>query len=199
MMGRKTAVLAVSELASVLLVSVLLALFARTWLVQGYAIPSESMEPGLRPGDHVLVNKFIYGGSFLGQRPVGRGDVVIFDRPEDGTRVIKRCVAVAGDTVELRDKQLYINQQPVDESTYAQHSDAHTYPSSDLLDVDLRWRDNLAPLELTEGQLFMLGDHRDVSLDSRAWGPVDRNRVVGHAIFVYWSSSSDSSGMRMVR
>jgi signal peptidase I len=199
------------ELAESLFVAIVLALFVRTFLVQAFAIPSISMEHNLLVGDHILVNKFIYGElaswwgeALLPMRRVRRGDIVVFRYPRDPSRdFIKRCVGLPGDTVELRDKVLYVNRQPVRDETYAEHSDTSVRPQPG-------GRDNFGPLTVPWGQYFCLGDNRDASNDSRFWGPVPTSHLRGRALLVYWSvagaegSASDDRGwwtapMRILR
>jgi signal peptidase I len=177
-------------------VAVVFATFARTWVVQAFKIPSGSMEQNLLIGDHILVNKFAYGATrfawertLLPSRPVRRGDVVVFQFPADPERdFIKRCVGLPGDTVEMRDKALYVNGQTVGDEAYVYHSDARTFPRLPLLSESLWRRDNFGPYEVPAGQYFFLGDNRDNSNDSRFWGPVGQGAIKGRALLVYWSS-----------
>jgi signal peptidase I len=177
------------------LVAVLLACFVRTFLVQAFKIPSTSMEDNLLVGDHLLVNKFVYGPvvspwerKLLPLRRPARGDVVVFRWPKDPRQdFIKRCVAVAGDTVRIVDKQLRVNRHPVDDSAYVQHVDDRVYPDLPFLDDTYRRRDNFGPLTVPTGHLFVLGDNRDLSNDSRFWGPVSRDLLAGRALGIYWS------------
>ncbi len=191
----------IQEYIHILLVSVILATFARTFLVQAFAIPSDSMEPELLAGDHILVNKVIYAPrrnkvemAFLPQRQVRAGDVVVFRHPEDETRdLVKRCVGTAGDTIELIDKTLWRNGEPVRES-FVRHRDPHTYPASRFLQPGLRNRDNFGPIEVPAGHLFCLGDNRDYSRDSRFWGLVREDRARGRAHLVVWSERLGGAG-----
>ncbi len=182
------------EYLEALLVAVVFATFARTFIVQAFKIPSGSMEPSLLVGDHILVNKFVYAPAFLSaesllpRRPVERGDVVVFKYPQDPSRdFIKRCVALPGDVVGVRDKQLYINGRFVDDRAYVEHRDPRTYPRTPLLPESLRRRDNLGPYSVPAGHYFCLGDNRDNSNDSRFWGPVPASYVKGRALIIYWS------------
>jgi signal peptidase I len=179
-----------------LLVAVVFAVFARTWVVQAFKIPSGSMEPNLLVGDHILVNKFIYGPArwraeklLLPRRELRRGDVVVFQFPTDPERdFIKRCVGLPGDVVELRDKRLYVNGMQVEDGTFVWHSDPRTFPRLPLLSESLWRRDNFGPYQVPDGEYFFLGDNRDNSNDSRFWGPVDGRAIKGRALAVYWSS-----------
>ena len=181
-----------------LLVAVILATFARTYVIQAFKIPTGSMEENLIVGDHILVNKMIFGSSatplervFLPQRAVRRGDVVVFRYPVDPTRdFIKRCIGLPGDEIEIRDKQVLVNGQPLDESGDVVHGDSRTYPSSVFFPNDFRYRDNFGPTIVPEGELFVMGDNRDDSHDSRFWGSVPLDFVKGRAALIYWSFDS---------
>ncbi len=174
--------------AAALLTAVVLATFARTFVVQAFRIPSPSMEPGLLVGDHILVNKFIYAGARLGDDPppglpmrgVRRGDVVIFAAPSGPLQTyVKRCLALAGDVVELDSSGLRINRRrPIDESGYT--SDAGAGKAA-------------GPYTVAEDHLFCLGDHRRLSRDSRDWGPVPESRLRGRAFIIYWSIEARES------
>ncbi len=178
-----------------LLVAFLFAVFARTWVVQAFKIPTGSMEQNLLVGDHVLVNKFIYGPTLspleeilLPLRPVRRGDVVVFKSPEHPERdFIKRCLALSGDDVEIVDKVLHLGGEAVEEDAYTYHDDPVTYPESPFVPEHYRARDQFGPFEVPAGHVFCLGDNRDRSDDSRFWGPVPRKLVKGRGLLVYWS------------
>jgi len=158
------------------LIAILLALVIRTFVVQAFKIPSGSMLPTLQIGDHLLVNKFLYW--FTGPQ---RGDVIVFKFPQDeGRDFIKRVIALPGDKVEVRGKRVYVNDKPVQES-YAVHLD----PS--IQENPHSPRDNFAPVQAPSGQLFMMGDNRDYSMDSRFWGFLDIKKIKGKAFIIYWS------------
>lgn len=171
------------EYIEALLIAVLFALFARTFVVQAFKIPTGSMEKNLLVGDHILVNKFIYAPRLLEdnskltpQRAIRRGDVVVFKFPEDPHRdFIKRCVGLPGDRVEVLDKVLYINSKPVDESAFVQHARRNGY------------RPRFGPYRVPAAHYFCMGDNRDNSNDSRFWGPVPDSYVKGRAFMIYWS------------
>jgi len=187
------------EYAEVLLVAVLIAVFARTFVVQAFRIPTGSMEQNLLVGDHVLVNKMVLAptlGPFerllLPVRGVRRGDVIAFRFPDDPRRdFIKRCVALPGDRVEIIDKTLHVNGVAIDESSFVYHVDPQVYPPSQLLDESIRHRDNFGPYTVPPESYFVLGDNRDVSNDSRYWGSVPRALILGRPLLVYWSVEAD--------
>lgn len=158
------------------LIAILLALVIRTFVVQAFKIPSGSMLPTLQIGDHLLVNKFLYW--FTDPQ---RGDVIVFKFPQDeGRDFIKRVIALPGDKVEVLGKRVYVNDKPVQES-YAVHLD----PS--MQENPHSPRDNFAPVQAPPGQLFMMGDNRDYSMDSRFWGFLDIKKIKGKAFIIYWS------------
>ncbi len=176
------------ENAEAVLIAVLLAMFIRTFVVQAFKIPSGSMLDTLKIGDHILVNKFVYGleipflqlSVYDGKHPE-RGDIVVFKYPEDPQKdFIKRVVAVGGDVLEIKDKQVYVNQERIEEN-YIVHADKRILPSVHSP------RDNLAPVRIPEGSLFVMGDNRDNSHDSRFWGVVDEKDILGSAFMIYWS------------
>ncbi len=173
-------------------VAILLALFIRTFVVQAFKIPSGSMLPTLQIGDHLLVNKFIYGirMPFTGKIlvPISHpkyGDVVVFRFPKDrSVDYIKRVIGTPGDTVEVKDKKVFINGQPV------ANSHAH-FSSNMMLSAKASPRDNFGPVLVPDDHLFVMGDNRDNSYDSRFWGFVDQRDVLGKAFILYWSWDID--------
>jgi signal peptidase I len=173
-------------------VAILLALFIRTFVVQAFKIPSGSMLPTLLIGDHLLVNKFIYGirVPFTGKvvipiKSPERGDVVVFRFPKDRSiDYIKRVVGTPGDKVEIKDKKVFINGKPIIESH------AH-FSTSAVLKADENTRDNFGPIVVPEQHIFVMGDNRDNSYDSRFWGFVDQKDVLGKAFILYWSWDID--------
>ena len=176
-------------------VAVILALFIRTFAVQAFKIPTGSMETNLLIGDHLLVNKLVYSPSLaplesklLGKKRIQRGHIVVFKFPEDPSRdFIKRVIGLPGETVEVRDKQVFIDGKPIEE-TYAHFLEPPL--RHDDLEYGLRGesiRDNWGPQVVPEGELFVLGDNRDNSRDSRAWGFLPIDQVKGRALLVYWS------------
>jgi signal peptidase I len=168
-------------------IALVLALIIRSSVVQAYKIPSGSMIPTLLIGDYLLANKFIYGPKipfidrklFILEKPQ-KGDIIIFPSPEDsGKDLIKRVIAVEGDVIEERDKQIFINGKPMDEP-YTQHIDNF------LSDQ----RDNFSPYVVPRNKMFVMGDNRDQSYDSRFWGCVDIKDIKGKAFILYWSWDS---------
>lgn len=186
--GKKESKSIFKEYVEAIVVAVLLALCIRTFIVQAFKIPSGSMLPTLQIGDHLLVNKFIYGlrmpftGKLLipWKSPV-RGDVVVFRFPKDrNIDYIKRVVAVAGDKVEIVNKQLVINDAEVVDLQ------AH-FTTEDIISSMSSPRDNFGPVTVPAGKIFVMGDNRDNSYDSRFWGFVDYSDILGKAFILYWS------------
>jgi signal peptidase I len=188
------------EYAEAILVALVLALIIRTFVVQAFKIPSGSMEPTLQIGDHILVNKFIYGVRipltsirlFPLEKPQ-RGDVIVFIYPLDTSKdFIKRVVAVEGDTVRIVNKKLYINGSEV--------PDPHAvYKEETLFSAEVQKRDNFGPVTVPRESLFVMGDNRDRSLDSRFWGFVPLEDVRGKAFIIYWSWDSQETTVRWRR
>ncbi len=192
-------------------IALILALIIRTFFIQAYKIPSGSMEPTLLIGDHILVNKLIYGlrvpdslfgitfpgvpwGKYLFPiEPVHRGDVVVFVFPPDPTKdFIKRGIGLAGDTVQVKVGKVWLNGSPMDDPhAHFEVSDQERSPISP--------RDNFGPVTVPDGKLLMMGDNRDRSYDGRFWGFVDNNLVEGRAILIYWSWDSDGSSFLPIR
>jgi signal peptidase I len=181
-------------------IAILIALFIRAYIIQAFKIPSGSMIPTLLIGDHLLVTKFIYGVNpplmdkkiLVFDKPK-RGDIIVFKYPEDPDRdFIKRVIAVEGDIVEGRDKKIYVNGVELKEP-YARYSDSFIHPR------ELDPRDNFGPIEVPKGKLFVMGDNRDQSYDSRFWGFVDLKNVKGKALIIYWSWDSENHKPRFER
>jgi signal peptidase I len=185
----------VREYFESIVIAVILALFVRTWVVQAFKIPTGSMENNLLIGDHLLVNKFIFGPTPLAigratlpVRPMRRGDIVVFKYPEEPDRdFIKRVIGLPGETVELRNKKVYIDNKPLDEP----YVHFLTPPSSDLQEVtSVDLRERFGPVTVPPGRYFVMGDNRDNSQDSRYWGFLPREYVKGKALVIYWSYES---------
>ena len=178
--------------------ALIIALAVRSSVVQAFWVPSGSMLPTIQIGDHIFVNKLAYavhlpliGYELFSVREPARGEVVVFVSPVDhSTDLIKRIVAVAGDSVEIRNKQLYINGQLVTDP-HAYFEDRQISPNGP--------RDNYGPMTVPEGKFFVLGDNRDKSYDSRFWGFADTKDVKGRATFVYWSWDKERKWPRFGR
>ena len=176
----------VREYVEAIVLALILALFIRTFVVQAFKIPSPSMVPTLLVGDHILVNKFLYGfrvpfgdGRIMEFKEPKRGDVVVFKYPKNRKLdFIKRCIAVEGETIEVRAKQIIIDGKPIDDLHGVFYSDDGSF---------LKGRDTFGPVTVPEGKLFFMGDNRDNSNDSRFWGFVDKADVKGKAMVIYWS------------
>jgi len=182
------------EYMEAIVMAVLMALFFRQFALQAFRIPSGSMEDTLLVGDFLFVNKFLYGAQVpftdLRLPPIRqprRGDIIVFKSPTDGRDFIKRCVAVAGDTVEIRGKRLFVNGVEPDED-YAVHKDPN-------LQLDQR-RDYMSARVIPAGHIFMMGDNRDNSSDSRFWGALSVDRVKGKAMFIYFSVDTSKGWYR---
>lgn len=186
--------------AEAMLAAVLVALFFRTWVVEAFNIPSGSMEPGLLPGDHIVVDKFRYGrsagpwGRLLPGREPARGDVVVFRSPAEPARdLVKRFVGLPGELIEISGKHLLVDGAPLAER-YAVHRDPDVLPRSADVPKALATRDHFGPVRLGAGEYLALGDNRDDSQDSRVFGPVPRSHLKGRAVLVYWSFEAGAAG-----
>jgi signal peptidase I len=193
------------EYTKAIITALILALIIRTFCIQAFKIPSGSMIPTLLIGDHLLVNKIIYGTPvdipftditvfyMPGFEKPQRGDIIVFKSPEDPTRdFIKRVVAVGGDTIQMINKKLYINGAYVNEP-YVQYTD------NSIRLGRFEPRDYFGPYMVPKDKLFMMGDNRDNSSDSRYWGYVDVKQVKGKALIMYWSWDSDNNKPRFGR
>ncbi len=196
-----------------ILIAFALFVLVRTFVVEAFRIPTSSMENTLLVGDFLLVNKAVYGAEIPGTHlhfpafaEPERGDVVVFAPPQDASKnYVKRLVGMPGDTLEMREKILYVNGHPMHEP-YARYIDQR----GDAVHPDMRWqshhliastartyhptRDNWGPLVVPPAQYFMLGDNRDNSEDSRYWGFVPRDAIRGRPWFVYYSFDPSLSG-----
>jgi len=200
-----------------LVITVILALFGTTFIIQAFKIPTPSMENNLLVGDHLLVNKFAFGSqgsivdSVLPFKTVGRGDIIVFRYPKDLTKhYVKRVVGLPGDRLKIVDKQVFLNGEPLEES-YKMHTSApgaYADPFRDFfpprphpgrryggVDQNPYWYEDYVvddQIVVPEGHYFAMGDNRDNSSDSRYWGFVPRQEVVGKALVIYWSYETDS-------
>jgi len=193
--ARKKSVL--REYAEALVFALVLVFFLRAFVIQAYRIPSGSMKNTLLVGDFLFVNKFIYGPKIPftnyrlpGIRKPKPGDIIVFKAPIGEQKdFIKRCIAVEGQTIEIRNKEVYVDGVKLDEP-YVIHTDPR-----DSVPI----RDNYGPYTVPPGHIFMMGDNRDDSRDSRYWGPLDVNRVKGKAMFIYFSWDSRKHRPRFSR
>jgi signal peptidase I len=198
---------AVREYVEAIVLAVVLTVVIRGLVVQAFRIPSGSMEGTLLVGDFLFVNKMVYGSEidigwgdwrlvhyrFPAIRNPERGDIIVFRFPEDPSRdFIKRCVATEGQRVEIRDKVLYVDGRPQSEP-YVTHADPRT------LQRGTTARDNFGPIVVPKGHLFMMGDNRDNSLDSRFWGPLGVDLLKGKAMIIYWSWDGERGSPRLNR
>jgi signal peptidase I len=206
-----------SEYLESLLVTVILALFGTSFVVQAFKIPSQSMERTLLVGDHLLVNKFIFGGRgawydrFLPYRELQRGDIIVFKFPyQDHPHFVKRVIGLPGDRLKIVDQQVYVNGKPMDEP-YAVHDPAAGYgdplnynfppvgTQMYLSSLQPEWAHDIRKhiqgdeLVVPPGKYFAMGDNRDHSLDSRYWGFVDRDAIMGRPFLIYWSINASSA------
>lgn len=183
-----------------ILIALFLALFIRTFFVQAYKIPSGSMIPTLLVGDYLLVNKLSFGirnpfkDDFIYQWSLPkRQEIVVFTYPEDkNLDFIKRVIGLPGDTVEIVNKQVFVNGRPLKEP-YVQFTDKEIYPR------EISPRDNFGPVKVPPGYLFVLGDNRDQSYDSRFWGFVPIHSLKGKALIIYFSWDSEKGKIRFNR
>lgn len=189
----------IKEYGEALLIALVLALFIRSFVIQAFKIPSGSMLPTLKIGDHLLVSKFIYGVKlpFSDKTiiPVSKPkfqDIIVFEFPENDSKdFIKRVIGLPGDTIEIRNKRVWRNGKKLNEP-YAQYSSQNIDQSFPLNtwpphDYDPRARDNLGPIQVPPENYFVLGDNRDESYDSRFWGFVEQKEIIGEAWIIYWS------------
>ncbi len=188
------------EYAEAIIVAAVLALFIRTFVVQAFKIPSGSMKNTILVGDHILVNKFLYGThipftntKILTIRKPERGDIIVFKYPEkESVDFIKRLIGMPGDVVQVIDKVVYINGKPLTEP-YTIHKDSEILPRA------LEPRDNFGPVTVPPHEYFMMGDNRDRSRDSRFWGFVDESKILGKAMIIYWSWDKNDDSVRWGR
>jgi signal peptidase I len=198
--GRRSLGGELSEYAEAVLAAILFALFFKTFVFEAFRIPSASMEDNLLVGDHILVNKFVYGphrgpwARLLPHRDVRRGDVVVFRDPVDLSRdLVKRAVALGGSTVHVVGKKLLVNGVEAVEP-WAVHRDPDIAPEGPGVPLSVSLRDHFGPSAVPPETFFAMGDNRDDSQDSRFWGPVPGGLVKGRAVLVYWSYDALPAG-----
>jgi signal peptidase I len=194
----------VREYAESIIIAILLALLIRAFVIQAFKIPSGSMKPTLQVGDHILVNKFIFGiklripftalnYTLIPISSPKRNDVVVFIFPKETNKdFIKRVIGLPGDTVQIKNKKVYINDQPM-EDPHGTYTDQRIIPEME------QPRDNAGPIVVPPNMIFVMGDNRDESYDSRFWGFVDQKQVLGKAFIIYWSWDRAEFGIRWKR
>jgi signal peptidase I len=188
------------EYIEAIILAILIAFFIRTFVIQAYKIPSGSMKPTLLIGDHILVSKFNYGVKLPFIRstliPIGtpkRGDIVVFIYPEDRSKdFIKRLIGLPGDTIEIRDKKILLNGRPWSDSN-------GVYVDNLIIPGSVQPRDNFGPVTVPQESIFVMGDNRDESYDSRFWGFVNQQDILGKALIIYWSWNHEEHGIRFGR
>jgi signal peptidase I len=193
----------VREYFETIVVAVILALFMRTFVVQAFKIPTGSMEPNLLIGDHLLVNKFVFAPTLSGAEravlpsaDIRRGDIVVFKYPEDPERdFIKRVIGLSGETIELRDRRILVNGRAIDEpyAHYLLVNQEVTGGDAPQDDVRVRY----GPVVVPAGSVFVMGDNRDNSQDSRYWGFLPKDNIKGKALMIYWSFDSSEGGLNL--
>lgn len=171
-----------------LVLTLIFVVFVRSFIVQAYEIPSGSMIPSIVIGDRLLADKIVYRF-----RAPERGEIVIFKNPLDESKVplIKRVIGLPGDKLEIRNRELFINGQKIDESGYVYY---------ETFDERLGPRDNLGPITIPKSRYFMMGDNRDNSNDSRYWGFVPEENLVGRAFMIWmnWDSAAGGVGWERI-
>ncbi len=206
------------ETVEALAIALVLALIIRTFVVQAFKIPSGSMEDTLLIGDHLLVNKFIYGiqnpltgERYLPVRDPQRGDIIVFEFPEDTLNpdlsfwerrdYIKRIVGLPGDTVELRNKQLFVNGElyRIEQEVHKDPFMTSTPDCAMPFEKSVGCRDSMRPVTVPPDHYFVMGDNRDRSADSRFWGFVPEENIKGLAFIKYWSWDSTRNWPRWDR
>ena len=212
---RRTKKSILREYAEAIVIAMILAFTIRVFVVQAFKIPSGSMIPSLLIGDHILVNKLAYGLQWpeechfdLSFPPVTcysssmltnfekpqRGDIIVFRFPEDEEKdFIKRIVGLPGDTIQIRNKVVYVNRNPLKDTAYTQRIDPG------IIDGRINPRDNFGPVTIPSDSYFVMGDNRDQSLDSRFWGYVQEHKIKGRAFLVYWSWKGKGAWTEWIR
>ncbi|MCI0420661.1 MAG: signal peptidase I [Acidobacteria bacterium] len=177
-----------------LVFSLIFVFFFTNFIAQATQVPTESMKPTILVGDHFFLDKFAFPANYpqfvskvLPAREIDRGDIVAFKSPGDPkVPFIKRVIGLPGETLEIRDKTVYINGKELEES-YKHFIDPNVYERGSGIPSDYIVRDNFGPKVIPPNSYFMMGDNRDNSNDSRYWGVVDGKSVIGKPLFIYWS------------
>jgi signal peptidase I len=168
--------------------------FVMTFVVQAFQIPTGSMEPTLLIGDFLLVNKLVYANTLspleevvLPRKNLSRQDIVVFKYPNDLSKdFVKRVIGLPGETLEIKNKQVFINGTPLEEG-YKVHNDDQIYSKNDYYHYDDNIRDNFGPVTVPPGHIFVMGDNRDDSADSRYWGVLPLTLLKGRPWVIYFS------------
>jgi signal peptidase I len=168
--------------------------FVMTFVVQAFQIPTGSMEPTLLVGDFLLVNKFVYATPqfplekvIMPRRDIHRQDIVVFKYPKELNKdFVKRVIAMEGETIEIKDKQVYINDSPISEG-YKVHNDTQVFIKNGYYRYDDTIRDNFGPVVVPPGRCFVMGDNRDNSMDSRYWSFLPMDNIKGRPWIIYFS------------
>ncbi len=189
------------EYLEAIVIAVLFLGFTNTFVIKTFFIPSGSMEETLLVGDHLFVNRYIFGRAATGLerrllplRAPRHGDIVIFRSPErPNVDLVKRLVGLPGDTIQVVDKQLYVNGERVAENGYAVHKDDRLFADRPGIDSHFRRRDSFGPVRVPPEHYFCMGDNRDHSYDSRYWGAVPARYLKGRAFLIYWSYGGGTS------
>lgn len=186
------------EWAESLLFTIIFVLVFTSYIAQATQVPTESMKPTILVGDHFFLDKIAFSANYpvvlrpyLPRRSVNRGDIVAFKSPVDGNiPFVKRVIGIPGDTVMLRDKNLYLNGKKLEEP-YKIHVDSTIYEEDGWTPEELKVRDNYGPITVPSDSYFVMGDNRDNSNDSRYWGFIARDEIIGKPLFIYWSYEGD--------
>jgi signal peptidase I len=188
------------ENVEAIIIAIILALFIRTFIVQAFKIPSGSMIPTLQIGDHILVNKFIFGvkipfvnKTIIPYKNPKTGDIIVFQYPvEPDKDFIKRVIGCPGDVVQVKNKKVFVNNVPL-------NHDPGMFTDPHVISGQIHSRDNFGPITVPADSYFVMGDNRDNSYDSRFWGFVDDTKIRGKALIIYWSWDSEDFGVRWRR
>ena len=192
----------VIEYVKSIIVAGIIYLFISTTVIKATQIYSGSMEDTLLIGDFLFINKFVYGIKIPytdirlpALKKPKQNDIIVFKYPKDeSVNYVKRCIAIEGQTVEIRNKVVYVDGKPLPNNSGVKTSDPirpQGYIESDIFPLGNGNRDNYGPLKIPQGNLFMLGDNRDNSSDSRYWGFMPKKNIVGKPIIIYWSWRRD--------
>src|SRR5262245_2990871 len=178
--------------------TIIFVLVFTSFVAQATQVPTGSMKPTILVGDHFFLDKIAFPGNYpkairpyLPKRAIRQGDIIAFKSPTDKKiPFVKRVIGLPGDTIEIKSKNVYVNGQKLNEP-YKIHVDSGIYGNDAWTPQDLATRDNYGPQTVPPDNFFVMGDNRDDSSDSRFWGYVDRNSIIGKPLFVYWSYDSD--------